>query len=89
MPKVTIPVGDTISDLIDALRGRYEDEGNTSADSAAFALGYISSALGGFIDGLTPKARATIVSDLESRIRTVNDIRAKRRAEAIVASASL
>jgi hypothetical protein len=90
MPKVTISASDIISDLIDALRERQVEDGSTYADASAFTLGYIGSALGGFIDGLTPKAKATILADLESRIRTVNDIRAKRRAEAIMArSASI
>jgi hypothetical protein len=90
MPKATSRAGDIISDLIDALRERQVEGGSTYADASAFTLGYIGSALGGFIDGLTPKARATILADLEFSIRTVNDNRAKRRAEAIMArSASI
>lgn len=80
MPKATILASDTIFDLIDALRSRQREDGSTEAEATAFTLGYIGSALGGFIDGLTPKARATILADLESRIRTVNDIRATRKA---------
>jgi len=80
MPKVTISAADTISELIDALRERQVEDGYTYADASAFTLGYIGSALGGFIDGLTPKAKATILADLESRIRTVNDIRSTRKA---------
>ena len=88
MPKVTISASDVISDLIDALRERQVEDGSTYADASAFTLGYIGSALGGFIDGLTPKAKATILADLESRIRTVNDIRAKRRAESIMSAST-
>jgi hypothetical protein len=80
MPKTTIFASDTISDLIDALRERQMEDGATYADASARACGYICSALGGFIDGLTPKAKATILADLKSRIRTVNDIRATRKA---------
>ena len=90
MPKATISATDAISDLIYALRERQVEGGSTEAEASAFTLGYIGSALGGFIDGLTPKAKATILADIQSRLRTVEDIRAKRRAEAIMgASATL
>ena len=90
MSKITIPASDILFELIDALRARQVEDGSTEPEASSFTLGYIGSALGGFIDGLTPKAKATILADLESRIRTVNDIRAKRRAEAIMArSASI
>jgi len=88
MAKATISTTDAISDLIYALRERQVEVGATEAEASAFTLGYIGSALGGFIDGLTPKAKATILADIQSRIRTVNDIRSTRAA-AKAASATL
>ena len=65
-------------ELIDSLKAREIEDGSAPADAAAFTLGYIGSALGGFIDNLTPKARARVIADMQYRLDTVNRIRAER-----------
>jgi hypothetical protein len=80
MPKSTITATDTVRDLVDALRERQVEEyGYNYADASAFTLGYISSMLGGIIDTLTPKAKATMIQDITRRLATVQESRTELR----------
>jgi hypothetical protein len=90
MPKSTITATDTVRDLVDALRERQVEEyGYTYADASAFTLGYISSMLGGFIDTLTPKAKAAMIQDITCRLSTVQESRVRNAQRRSSASATL
>ena len=89
MPKSTITATDTIRDLVDALRERQVEDGAEYADASAFTLGYISSMLGGFIDTLTPKAKAAMIQDITCRLITVQESRVRNAQRRTSASATL